>query len=325
MVCHNFSAMNPKLFLPLRLLVACVMGLLLAGSLSALSSGASAENDPAKLVKEGEKLNSEGKQAEAIALYQQALQIKPDLFDAHLAMGIALDLQGKFDDARLELQKATVLATPDQQQQALRAMAVSYAFQQKAGEAEKYEKQVFDARAAHEDFSGAGEIADEMGRIALESGDLDNAYKWYQIGYKTALQKPSLDENYKNLWEFRWAHAQARIAARRGNADEAKKDVAAAKAALDRAKNPQQERFFPYLAGYVAFYLGDYKTAITDLQAADQRDPFILALLGEAYEKSGEKDQAMDCYRKVMTLNNHNPGNAFARPLARTKLALSPG
>jgi tetratricopeptide (TPR) repeat protein len=278
------------------------------------------DRDAVKLVKQGQKLNSEGKQGEAIALYQQALQMEPNLFDAHLAMGIALDLQGNYNDARGHFEKAIAAASGDQQQQALRAMAVSYAFESKASGAEKYEKQVFDARAANEDFSGAGEIANEMGRIALESGDLDGAYKWYQVGYQMALRKPSLEDNYKFLWEFRWAHAQARIAARRGDADEAKKEVDAAKAALDKAKNPQQEKFFPYLTGYVAFYLGDYKTAIADLQKADQNDPFIVALLGEAYEKSGEKDQAMDCYRKVMTFNNHNPGNAFARPLARKKL-----
>ena len=313
--------MNLEQFLPRRVLIACTLGLLFAAvGLTAAPCTASDEREASKLVKQGQKLNSEGKQAEAIALYQQALQINPDLFDAHLDMGIALDLQGKYDDARVELQKAVVLASADQQPQALRALAVSYAFEGKAAEAEKYEKQVFDARTAHEDFSGAGEIADEMGRIALECGDLDNAYKWYQIGYKTALRKPSLDDTYKNLWGFRWAHAQARIAARRGDADDAKKEVEAAKAALDKAKNPQQEKFFPYLTGYVAFYLGNYKTAIADLQKADQNDPFIQALLGEAYEKSGDKDQAMDCYRKVMTLNNHNPGNAFARPLARKKL-----
>lgn len=284
------------------------------------SNATSGEHDASKLVKEGQKLNSEGKQAEAIALYQQALQIEPDLFDAHLGMGIALDLQARYREARAHLEKAAAVASPDQQQQAWRALAVSYAFEGKASEAEKYEKQVFDARAAHGDFSGAGEIGNEMGRMALESGDLDSAYKWYQIGYQTALRKPSLEETYKNLWEFRWTNAQARIAARRGQAEEARKEVAAARSALDKAKNPQQERFYPYLTGYVAFYLGDYKAAIADLQKADQSDPFILALLGLSYEKSGDKDQAMDCYRKVMTFNNHNPGNAFARPLARKKI-----
>ena len=65
----------------------------------------------------------------------------------------------------------------------------------------------------------------------------------------------------------------------------------------------------------------DYKTAIADLQKADQRDPLILALIAESYEKSGDRSEAMDYYRKVLASNAHNPTNAFARPLAKKKLA----
>ncbi len=104
------------------------------------------------------------------------------------------------------------------------------------------------------DYIGAAEIANELARIYLESGDTTNAYKWYQSGYETAQHKPDLTDADKNLWLFRWENAQARIAARRGKADEAQQHIAAAKAALDKANNPDQARFFPYLTGYVAFY-----------------------------------------------------------------------
>jgi len=43
-------------------------------------------------------------------------------------------------------------------------------------------------------------------------------------------------------------------------------------------------------------------------------------LIGESYEKSGDRPQAMDYYSKVLASNGHNPTNAFARPLARKKL-----
>jgi tetratricopeptide (TPR) repeat protein len=82
----------------------------------------------------------------------------------------------------------------------------------------------------------------------------------------------------------------------------------------------QQESFFPYLTGYVAFYLGDYEKALADLQKADQGDPFIQCLLGQAYEKLGDKDQAMECYRKASMTRAHNPPAAYARPFARKKL-----
>jgi tetratricopeptide (TPR) repeat protein len=96
--------------------------------------------------------------------------------------------------------------------------------------------------------------------------------------------------------------------------------VTAAKTALDSANNPDQARFFPYLTGYVAFYAGDYKAAISDLQKADQHDPMILVLLAESFEKTGDSSQTNDCYHKVLAQNSHNPANAFARPLAKKKL-----
>lgn len=273
------------------------------------------------LVKQGQKLNGEGKQDDALTLYRQALEMSPNLYEAHLASGIALDLKGNYTEARQHLATAVELAPADAKQQALRAMAVSYAFEANANEAAKFEQEVFDSRLSTHDFIGAAEIANELARIYLESGDTANAYKWYQSGYETAQRKFDLTDADKNLWLFRWEHAQARVAVRSGKAGEAQQHVAAAKAALDKANNPDQARFFPYLTGYVAFYAGDYKTAIADLQKADQHDPLILALLGESYEKSGDSAQARDCYRKVLASNAHNPTNAFARPLAKKKVS----
>jgi len=279
------------------------------------------QSDPMELVKQGRKLNSEGKQDEALALYLQALHLSPDLFDAHLAAGIALDLNGQYEEARRHLAKAIELARPEAKAQALKTMAISYAFERNAKESLKFERQVFDAQTAAQDFTGAAETANELARVYLESGDLDGAYKWYRTGYETVRRKPNIPEAEKDLWDFRWEHAQARIAVRRGKRDEAQKHVAAAKAILDKGGHPEQVRFYPYLTGYVALYAGDYKTAIAELQKADQRDPFILSLLAQAYEKSGDNAQAMEYYRKVLASNAHNPTNAFARPLAKKKAA----
>jgi tetratricopeptide (TPR) repeat protein len=200
-------------------------------------------------------------------------------------------------------------------------MAFSYAFESNADEAEKYEKQVFDALLAKPDFEAAAGVANELARIKLEAGDIDGAAKWYKTGYETAMRKTDMKEADKNLWAFRWAHAQARIAARRGQREEAQKQVAAAKAALDKANNPDQAVFYPYLTGYVAFYGGDYKSAITDLTKANQEDPFILVLLAQSYENAGDAVKAKEYYNKVIANNGHGPTNAFARPLAKKKLA----
>jgi predicted Zn-dependent protease len=91
--------------------------------------------------------------------------------------------------------------------------------------------------------------------------------------------------------------------------------------ALDKANNPNQAQFFPYLTGYVDFYGGDYKKAITELEKASQEEPFILMLIAQSYEKAGDAARAKEYYSRVMANNGHGPTNAFARPVARKKLA----
>ena len=288
---------------------------------AARAQAAAPSDDAQVLVKQGKNLNSEGKQDEALKLYKQALEKSPNSYEGHLESGVALDLMGDYAAAREHLRKAIDVAPPDQKNRALRVMAFSYAFERNSAEAEKYEKQVFDSLMAKSDFEAAAGVANELARIKLESGDIYGAANWYKTGYDTAMHKTDMKDADKSLWAFRWAHAQARIAARRGQRGEAQKQVAAAKAALEKAKNPDQAQFFPYLTGYVAFYDGDYKTAITELRKASQEDPFILMLLAQSYEKAGDAAHAKEYYGKVMANNGHGPTNAFARPVARTKLA----
>ncbi len=285
-----------------------------------LCAAAVAQSQPDH-IKEARKLNSEGKQEQALAVYNQLLQGDANSYDANLGAGITLDLEGKYDDARRHLAKAIEVAAPENKARAMRALAVSYAFEGKAADAAKYESPLYDEYMAKSNFFNAGEVADELARIYLESGDLDNAQKWYAKGHEAGLKQPDLNAAGVDLWNYRWEHAQARIAARRGERPEAEKHVAAARMILDKGTNPQQAVFFPYLQGYVAYYLGDYKNAIADLQKADQRDPFILVLLAQAYEKAGDKAQAVELYRKVLDINTHAPTNAFARPIAKKKMS----
>ncbi|HZQ68580.1 MAG TPA: tetratricopeptide repeat protein [Terriglobales bacterium] len=294
---------------------------LMAVGVVCVAQSATPADDVQALIKKGQKLNSEGKQDDALKLYQQVLDKSPNSYDAHLQSGIALDLKGDYSAAREHFKQAIEVAAPDQKNRAMRTMAVSYAFEGNAAEAEKYEKPVFDGLLAKSDFEGAAGVANELARIKLELGDVDGAAQWYKLGYETAMRKTDMKDADKNLWAFRWANAQARIAARRGQREEAQKQITVAKAALDKANNPDQAPFFPYLTGYVAFYAGDYRTAISDLGKANQEDPFILLLIAESYEKSGDAARAKEYYAKVMSNNGHAPTNAFARPVARKKLA----
>ena len=278
------------------------------------------QNSVPPQIKQAQELNNDGKQAEALAILNQMLASDPKSYQAHLNAGVVLDLMGDYTKARAHLANAIDLAPPDRRVQALRTTAVSYAFQCNLPEVTKFEQQAFDAQMKDQKFTDAAGTANELARIDLECGDISAASKWYQVGYDTAMRAPNLSDADRDLWTFRLQNAKARIAAREGNSSEASAEEAAAKATLDKGQIPDQQRFYPYLAGYVAFYTGDYKTAIDQLQKADQKDPFILVLLAQAYEKTGNQAEATKYYKQVLTINSHTPTNAFARPIAQKKV-----
>ena len=274
-------------------------------------------------VREGQQLLRQGKVEEALAMFRQELDKTPDSPGANNAAGSALDLLGKGAEARTYFAAAIKAApSPQAKAQAQRAMAMSYAFEGDCANTGKYEQQVFDYYVSTGDFYQQGEIANEAARVCIDAGDLKAAERWYRQGHDAGMQQPDIPADRISLWQFRWEHAQARIAARRGNKAEAQKHVAAAKALLDKdAKMAEaQAIYFPYLTGYVALYTGDYKTALEDLAKANQNDPFIQCLMGQAYEKLGEKEKAMECYGKAAATTAHNPPAAYSRPFATKKL-----
>ena len=287
-----------------------------------LAQAPAQQPQPPEFVKQGQQLMREGKPEEALALYRQTLQASPDSLPANLAAGNVLDLMGKGDEARKYFAKAIDVAnTPEAKASANRAMAISYAFEGNCKKTVAYEQQVFDFFGTVKNFFQQGETADEAARVCIDSGDLDAAHHSYQMGHDTGLKEPNIKPARQDLWNFRWEHAQARIAARRGDQVEAQRHVAAATAILDKGAIPEQMPFIPYLKGYVAFYAGDYKAALEGLNQANQNDPFILCMMAQTYEKLGEKDKALEYFRKATRAITHNHAAAYAVPLAKNKLS----
>ncbi len=289
----------------------------------AAERGSFAQDPSADRLKAAQQLVREGKLDEALAICNEVLASGPNSFQANNQAGVILDLQGKYQEARTRFAAAIAHApSPANKATALRGMAMSHAFELDCKGATPFESQLYESYLAAKDFFNAGEIANELARVCIESGSLDEAQKWYLAGRDAGLREPDIKADRRDLWEFRTEHALARLAARRGSRSEATKHVEAAKAIIDRGTNPAQAVFVPYLTGYVAFYLRDYSTALEDLQKANQKDPFILSLIAQTHEQMGNKEKATEYYRKVLTFNAHNPTGAFSRPLAKKKLGV---
>jgi tetratricopeptide (TPR) repeat protein len=301
--------------------VVAAVSLIMVGSVAPLLAQAPGPEQP-EFVKQGQQLMRDGKLEQALELYRQTLKSSSNSGAANIAAGSVIDLMGRGEEARTYFAKAIQVAdTPESNIAAKRAMAMSFAFEGNCSKAIEYEQQVFDFYVGTKDFFRQGETANEVARVCIDAGDLDSAYKWYKMGHDAGLKEPDIKPARQDLWNFRWEHAQARIAARRGDQAEAQKHVAAAKAILDKGAIPEQALFFPYLKGYVAFYAGDYKSALEELKQANQNDAFIQCLMGQTYEKLGEKDKAMEFYRKASTAISHNPAAAYAVPFCKKKVS----
>lgn len=277
--------------------------------------------DPLALVQQGRRLNASGHQREALELYERALKINPDQFEAHLASGIALDLLGRYEEARTHLTRAIQLAPEDSKRPALLAMAVSWVFQRRTADAAKAYEQVFDRDRTAGRHADAAEAANALGRLFLESGDPAAARRWYETGYEQARRQPATAGSQLALWKFRWLHAQTRLAAREGKPTNSL--LRETQALVSSSKELAAEApAVAYLEGYVALYRKDPKAALAALARADQQDPFILMLIAQAHEQLKHRAAARAEWQKVLTLNGHSLQNALARPAAKEALKL---
>ena len=249
-----------------------------------------------------------------------------------------LDVEGATAQARTRFQQLIDSAPdPAAKAAAQRAMAMSYAFDGDCAGTVRYEQLAIAYWATRESaepqnaFYQQGELANEAARVCIDAGKFDEAERWYRAGYALGLKEPAPTTHPKSLWDFRLAHALARLAARRGQKEEAERQVAAARTLLagDSAMAAQQTRFYPYLVGYVALYTGQLQTAESELTRAigmqgNARDPFLHCLLAMTEERLGRADQAKAHYQHAYELATaHNPPSAFARPYARRKLGLT--
>lgn len=250
-----------------------------------------------------------------------------------------LDTEGATPQARVIFQQLIdSAADPAARAAAQRGMAMSFAFSGDCAKTATYETMVIAYWATREQaepqnaFYQQGEMANEAARVCLDAGDFAMAEQWYRRGTELGMKEPAPQTHPRSVWEYRLAHALGRLAARRGNANEAQQHIAAARRILDgdTAMASGQERFFPYLVGYVALYTGDLATAERELNKAiaitqNQRDPFMRCLLAMIYERQGRADEAKATYQQAYDLaTGHNPPAAFTRPFARRKLGLAP-
>ena len=244
-----------------------------------------------------------------------------------------LDVEGKHTEARAIFQKLIDNAPdPAAKAQVQRRMAMSYGYDFNCAKTIEFEEQVIaywvtrrtaEPQNAHYQ---EGEMANEAARVCIDAGALDEAERMYRRGSDLGNAEPEPRTHPKSLWDFRLAHALARLAARRGNAAEAERQIAEARRILesDPKMAEDQAQYLPYLVGYVALYTNDLATAeaeLTKAMAGLPNDPFQVVLLGMTFEKKGDQAKATELYQKAYDMaTGSNPPNVHSRAFTKRKL-----
>ena len=279
-------------------------------------------NDPNPYDSYAELLLKMGRFDEAITQYNKALAIDPNFINSHFGIAAALAYKGQAAEAQSELQKITAKARSDgERRTALFGQMVVAADSGKLDQAlAEAEKQYALSQKTNDMPAMAGDLQ-LKGNILLEMGKPDDARKAYEQALKTTTDSNLSQDNKDNAALFHHYNL-ARVAIAKKDLATAKTETETFRKGAEAAKNPNQLKQAHELAGRIALEEMSYDSAIAELAQANQQNPDVLYLLGQAYQGKGDAAKAKDSFTKAAKFNSLPQLNyALVRSKAEKALA----
>ncbi|HJP92474.1 MAG TPA: tetratricopeptide repeat protein [Pyrinomonadaceae bacterium] len=261
-------------------------------------------NDPNPYDSYAELLLKMGRFDEAITQYNKALAVDPNFVNSHFGIAAALTYQGKPNDANAELQKITQKARSDGERRT--ALFGQTIVAVDGGKFDEALAQVDRQYALGEKTNDVPAMAGDLqlkGNILLAMGRPDDAKRAYEQALKMTtdsnLAQPVKDNN------ARFHHYNlARVAIAKNDLATAKTETETFRSGAETAKNTNQLKQAHELAGRIALAEKNYDTAISELGQANQQNPDVLYLLGQAYQGKGDGAKAKQMFTKAARFNS---------------------
>lgn len=279
-------------------------------------------NDPNPYDSYAELLLKMGRFDEAITQYNKALAIDPNFVNSYFGIAAALTYKGRASDAQAELQKITQKARSDgERRTALFGQMVVAADSGKLDQAlAEVEKQYALGEKSNDVPAMAGDLQ-LKGNILLEMGRHDDAKQAYDQALKITTDSNLSNEVKDNAARVHHYNL-ARVAVAKKDLATAKTETEAFRKGAEAAKNANQLKQAHELAGRIALEEKNYDTAITELAQANQQNPDVLYLLGQAHQGKGDAAKAKENFTKAAKFNSLPQLNyAFVRSKAEKALA----
>ncbi len=254
-------------------------------------------NDPNPYDSYAELLMKVGRFDESIAQYRKALSIDPHFTNSHYGIASNLMFQGKHDQALAETGKLSAAARNDGDRRlALFTRAVVYADQGKTDLAiREMEKQYALDQKIGDQAQMAGDV-NTIGTILVATGKPDQALKRFQQALDLQVNSSLSEENKEDA---RLAHHYnlARVALAKQDLASAKTHAAEYLKGAEARQNDFRMRQAHELAGSIALGEKKYDQAITELNQANQQDPYVVYLSALAYQGKGDTAKARERFK----------------------------
>ena len=258
-------------------------------------------NDPNPYDSYGELLLKEGKFDDSILQYRKALSIDSNFINAHQGIGMALLYKGDAAGAAAEINHITEKARSDAERRtALFALTVVDVDSGKWDAALADVDKQYALGEKTGDVPGMTGDLQLRGNVLLEMGKYDDAKAQFEKLLKMT-QDSNLSQQIKDNAALFHHYNLARVAL-------GKKDLATAKtestAFMNGVQNPLQTKQAHQLMGLIAMEEKDYDKAISELQQANQQNPYDLYRLSQAYQGKGDAAKAKEFAQKAANFNS---------------------
>ncbi|HEY2972394.1 MAG TPA: tetratricopeptide repeat protein [Pyrinomonadaceae bacterium] len=261
-------------------------------------------NDPNPYDSYAELLLKMGRFDESIAQYQKALAIDSNFINSHQGIAAALMYQGKPEEAAAELQKITDKARSDAERRtALFALTVVEVDSGKMDKAlAEVDKQYVLGEKTNDLPAMTGDLQ-LKGNIMLEMGNPDEAKALFERGLKMT-QDSNLSQEIKDNAKLFHHYNLTRVALAKKDLTTAKTEAETFRKGTETLKNPFQTKQAHELIGMIALEAKDYDSAVTELQQANQQNPYDLYRMCQAYQGKGDMGKAKEFCTKAAAFNS---------------------
>ena len=141
------------------------------------------------------------------------------------------------------------------------------------------------------------------GNIMLEMGKYDEARALYERSLKMT-EDSSLSQQIKDNAKLFQHYNLARVALGKKDLATARTEAEDFRQGTEAKNNPVQMKQAHQLIGMIALAAKEYDKAVSELQQANQQNPYDLYRLCQAYQGKGDATQAKEFCKKAANFNS---------------------